>query len=229
MKTVGIIGGLGPETTAEFYLEIIRLCSGKNKLSRPPILIWSIPLPYQIEKEAITKAKGEEKNTPYLIEAAEKLEKAGADFLVMPCNSLHIFIEEIRKAVKIPVLSIVEETVRFLKNQAVKNVGLLATSITINHGLYSKKLNNNGIKEFIPSQNEQIELNKIIYRIVNNKYSNKDKEKLNSIIGNLKKKGLKTFILACTDLQILAPDNLGIKIYDTMKILAEATAKKFLE
>lgn len=229
MKTVGIIGGLGPETTAKFYLKIIRLCSDKNKDNRPPILIWNVPLPYQIKKEAIVMNKGEERNLPYLIEAAKKLEKAGVNFLVMPCNSLHIFIEEIRKAVSIHVLSIIEETSNFLKNKGVKEVGLLSTSITINHNLYSKKLKDNGIRGIIPSQNEQDELNKIIHRIVINKYSNKDKEELNDVISNFKKKGLKAVILACTDLQILAPNRSDIKMYDTMKILAEATVQKIIE
>ena len=186
-------------------------------------------MPYQIEKEAIIQAKGEERNIPYLIEAAKKLEKSGADFLVMPCNTLHVFIEEIRKAVNIPVLSITEETVNFLKNKNLKKVGLLATSITINHNLYGQKLSENGIKEIIPNKEEQINLNKIIHRIVVDKYSNKDKQNLDSFIRSFKKKGLKTVILACTDLQILVSYRSGIEIYDTMKILAETAAQKIIE
>ncbi|TAL56934.1 MAG: aspartate racemase, partial [Nanoarchaeota archaeon] len=106
MKTVGIIGGLGPETTSEFYLEIIFGCFSKNREVRPPILIWNVPLLYQIERDLLMKSEGEERYIPYLQDAARKLEKAGADFLVMPCNSLHIFIDEIRNSVSIPVLSI---------------------------------------------------------------------------------------------------------------------------
>jgi len=228
MKTVGIIGGLGPETTAKFYLEVIRLCLAKDQFQRPPILIWSVPLPYQIEKETIIQTKSEERNIPYLVEAAKKLEKSGADFLVMPCNTLHLFIEEIRKAVSIPVLSIIEETVNFLKNKNVKRVGLLATSITINHNLYSRKLSENGIKEIIPDQKEQINLNQIIHRIVMNRYSDKDKKTLDDIIDNFSKKGLKIIILACTDLQILVSNHSDIEIYDTMEILAEATVQKII-
>ena len=94
MKTVGIIGGLGPETTSEFYLEIIFSCYQKNKISRPPIIIWNVPLEYKIEEDLITKATGEERYIPYLIDATKRLESGGADFLVMPCNSLHIFIQK---------------------------------------------------------------------------------------------------------------------------------------
>ena len=116
MKTAGIIGGLGPETTSGFYLELIFGCYNKNKESRPPILVWNVPLKYAIEEDLLKKAVGEERFLPYLVSGAKILEKAGADFLVMPCNSLHIFIDQIRKSVNIPVLSIVEETGKFLKN-----------------------------------------------------------------------------------------------------------------
>lgn len=90
MKTVGIIGGLGPQTTAEFYLELVFSSYKIHKTSRPPMLIWNVPLRYRIEQDLITRAKGEERYLPYLTDAAKRLEAAGADFLVMPCNSLHI-------------------------------------------------------------------------------------------------------------------------------------------
>jgi aspartate racemase len=140
MKTVGIIGGLGPETTAKFYLEIINSCYKQNQDKRPPILMWSIPLSYTIEQDLITKSVGEERYLPYLKEAAKRLENGGAEFLVIPCNSVHIFIDEVRKSVKIPVLSIVEETINFLKQKNINEVGLLATSTTIKHNLYQPEL-----------------------------------------------------------------------------------------
>src|SRR3989344_5069879 len=131
MKTVGIIGGLGPETTAEFYLDIVFSCYKKTKKSRPGIIISSVPLPYQIEEELIIDNKGAERYIPFLVKEAIRLEKAGADFIVMPCNSLHVFINEIREAVKIPVLSIVEETVKFLKKNNFHKVGIISTSASI--------------------------------------------------------------------------------------------------
>ena|SRR3989344_697920 len=114
MKKVGIIGGLGPGTTSKFYLELVYLCQKFNKINRPGILIYSVPIPYDIEKSAIISGKNTKQCIPLLLTAAKKLEEAGADFLVMPCNSLHIFIEEIRNSVRIPVFSIISETVKFL-------------------------------------------------------------------------------------------------------------------
>lgn len=136
MKTIGIIGGLGPETTSEFYLDIIFSCQKKSKTARPGVIISSVPLPYEIEEDLITKNKGSERYIPFLVNEAKRLEKAGADFIVMPCNSLHIFIKEIRNAVSIPVLSIVEETVKFLKKNNFHKVGIVSTSATIENKLY---------------------------------------------------------------------------------------------
>ena len=110
MRTAGIIGGLGPETTSEFYLNVLFSVQQKSRVARPPLLIWNVPLPFAIEEEFILQATGAERYIPYLTDAAQHLERAGADFLVMPCNSLHMFIEQIRTNVKVPVISIIEET-----------------------------------------------------------------------------------------------------------------------
>ena len=229
MKTVGIIGGLGPETTSEFYLEVIFSCYKKNKINRPPMLIWNVPLEYKIEEDLITKAIGEERYLPYLINAAKKLESSGADFLVIPCNSLHIYIDEIRKAVEIPVLSILEETAKFLKVKNIKEVGILATSTTINNKLYEELLKKFNIKQIVPDDFQQAKIGKMINNLVLNRRDNKDREELVKIIVEFSKKGLSTVILACTDLQLLIPEFPNMQIFDTMKILADATVIKILD
>lgn len=228
MKTVGIIGGLGPETTAKFYLEIINSCHRENKIARPPILMWSVPLEYKIEKELITKSKGEERYIPHLIEAARRLEDGRADFIVIPCNSVHIFIDEIRSVVKIPVLSIVEETVKFLKQKEIRAVGLLATTTTLKHKLYQSKLNRNGIKSILLDETKQQQLGEIINKLVLNQMSENEKQELLATTRKLSADGQRTILLACTDLQLAVKELGGIDVYDTMKILADATVRKIL-
>ncbi len=229
MKTVGIIGGLGPETTSEFYSALIFSCQKLNKVNRPQILIYSVPLPYNIEEDAIARGKGEERCLPFLLEAAKKLEKAGADFIVMPCNSLHAFIEEIRSSVKIPVLSIVEKTTNFLKKENILEVGIISTSITLNKKLYENSLVANGIKQIAPDDFQQAKIGKMIHNLVSNRYDNKDREELIKVINNFEKKGIEHVILACTDLQLLVPNHPRLKIYDTMKIFADATVREILK
>ena len=228
MKTVGIIGGLGPGTTSEFYSELSFSCQEKDKTNRPPILIYSVPISYTIEEDAIALGKGEKRLVPLLTNAAKRLEKAGADFLAMPCNSLHEFINEIRSSVKIPVLSIIEETTKFLKEEGITKAGIISTSITLDKKLYENSFIANGITQVKPDDFQQAKIGKIIHNLVSNKQSNKDREELMNIIDDFETKGVNHIILACTDLQLLIPQHPKLKIFDTMKIFADATVREIL-
>jgi aspartate racemase len=223
MKAVGIIGGLGPETTAEFYLDLIFNCQKRNTLQRAPVIISSVPLPFLIEKEGLLLNKGVERNIPYLINEAQRLERAGADFIVMPCNSLHIFIKEIRASVKIPALSIIEETIKYIQKKKVIKAGIISTAMTVKNKLYENELLKNEILFAGPSVKEQSELDKIIYNIVKGDKNQADSEFLMQIIENLNKENVECILLACTDLQLLRPKHHSLEIFDTMQILAEST------
>jgi aspartate racemase len=229
MKTVGIIGGLGPETTAEFYLDIVFSCQKKDKTNRPHIIISSVPLPYKIEEDAITRGVGIDRFSQYLIKEAQRLEKSGADFIVMPCNSLHVFIEDLRNSVKIPVLSIVEETVKFLKKNKMKKAGIVSTSATIKNKLYENAFKKNNIKFETPNEFQQEKLGKFIHNLVIGQQNNRDREELIDIIGDFQNKKVDCVVLACTDLQLLIPKYTDLEIYDTMKIFADATVEEILK
>tara|TARA_Y100000310_G_scaffold322901_1_gene382575 strand:+ start:730 stop:1422 length:693 start_codon:yes stop_codon:yes gene_type:complete len=228
MKSVGIIGGLGPETTAKFYLELISSCQIYNKKAYPRILISSVALPYKIEKEAMVENKNIRKCLPFLLSEAKSLEKAGADFLVMPCNSLHVFIEDIRKTVNIPVLSILEEVCYFLTEKLFKKVGIVSTVLTRENKLYENELLKNKIKVVYPFDGEQRDIGNIIHRIVRNESSGLDQDRLVSVIHNLQRKNADCVVLACTDLQLIFPKYLGLPLYDSMKIFVDATVREIL-
>ena len=147
----------------------------------------------------------------------------------MPCNSLHIFIKEIRASVKIPVLSIIEETVSFLKKNKIRKVGIIATSTSLKKNLYRKALEKEKIQLIAPDAYEQAKMGKIISNIVINRHANKDRQEIIKIINNFEKKGVKDVILACTDLQLLVPHHPRLNIYDTMKIFSDATIDKLLK
>jgi aspartate racemase len=225
-KTVGIIGGLGPETTAEFYLELIKKSKKINAQYRPEMIIINVAMDTVVEESFIRGNNESEEYIKILVLAAKKLEKAGADFLVIPCNSVHIFIEEIRKSVKIPVLSIVEETKNFLVQSKIKKIGLLATSATLNAKLYQKAFTKDEIETLVPNSEEQKELNMSINKLVNNEDSKKEKILVKKIIKKLAKEKVNTILLACTDLQLVAPKINNIKIEDTMMILVEKTVNE---
>jgi aspartate racemase len=222
MRTVGIIGGLGPETTAEFYLAIVFQCSQAAREHRPAILIWNVPLPSSVEEAALTKGTQVELYIPFLQDAAKRLEAGGADFLVMPCNTLHRFIEEIRSAVSIPVLSVIDAVVHFLQDKKIEDVGLVATGITLESGFYQRALTAAGIKMHVPDELQQAKLAKMIYGLVTNRYANHHRHELLEVIDQLDRQGTRTVLLACTDLQALIPHHPKLQIFDTMQILADA-------
>ena len=225
MKTVGIIGGLGPDTTATFYLDIINKVQECNDINRPPILISNVPISYEIERDSILRNIGIEKNIPYLLNESKRLEKADAEFIVMPCNSLHLFINEIRTSVKVPVLSIIEEAVKHVQKKGIQKIGIIATAITVKNKLYENAFNNSNIEGFVPSQEEQLALDAIILNLVLGKNNKKDYDQLVHIIENFKKNNITNILLACTDLQLLNPVCKDVQIYDSMHILAESTVE----
>lgn len=229
MKTLGIIGGLGPETTSEFYLDIVFSSYKKTKKARPGIIIASVPLPYKIEEELIMHNKGAERYISFLVNEAKRLKKAGADFIVMPCNSLHVFIEEIRNAVDIPVLSIIEETVKFLKKNNLNRVGIVSTSATIENKLYEDAFEKNGIGYVTPDDFQQAKLGKFIHNLVMGQQNSRDRDELIQIINDFEGKNVDCVALACTDLQLLIPKHPTLKIFDTMKIFADVTVKELLK
>lgn len=229
MKTVGIIGGLGPETTARFYLAINFACLKLNKQNRPPMLLWNVPLEYVIEEDLLKRNVGHKRYLPYLIDAAKRLEAGGADFLVMPCNTLHIFIEEIRKAVSIPVLSIVEETVIFLNESNIRKVGIIATTATLEKKLYESTFGENKIQQLTPSAPKQAKIGSIINRLVLNRQRTEDRDVLIRIIEGFADQEAEHVVLACTDLQLLIPSHDSMQIHDTMQILADATVREILK
>jgi len=229
MKTVGIIGGLGPETTAEFYLDIVFSSYKKTKKARPGIIISSVPLPYKIEEDLIMRNRGVEKYLSFLTKEAKRLESAGADFIVMPCNSLHVFIEDIRNVVTVPVLSIVEETVKFFKKNNFNKVGIVSTSATIENKLYEKAFKKSNITYKTPNDFQQAKMGQFILNLVNGKQKNSDREELITIINDFEKKDVDCVALACTDLQLLIPKHQSLKIFDTMKIFTNATVEYLLK
>lgn len=229
MRTVGIIGGLGPETTSKFYLETVFECFEKDNKDRPPMLIWNVPLPYQVEERFITKAEGEEEYSPFLVDAAKRLEAGGADFIVIPCNSVHILIDEIRNAVNIPVLSIIEETTKFLKEKQINEVGILATSATLRKRLYEDKLNTEKITVHTPIEDDQNKMGEIINNLIHSRHNDQDKLELTKIVRNFADQNVKTILLACTDLQLITPEVDDAETYDTMKILIDATVREIFK
>ena len=228
MKTLGIIGGVGPGSTAEFYLQVSYGCQKRNDVQRPAVIVGSVPAPYDVERDMILNNIN--RYTPLLTAEAVRLQNAGADFLALPCNTLHCDIEIIRGAVSIPVVSIVDSAVAYVKKSGYKKIGLLATAATAERGIYSDIFDKIGIDYVPPDADEQIGLNKLIVNLVVDKYLDEDRKFLHKCIDNMIMKGTDCIALACTDLQLMKPekDRDDIPIFDTMAVLADAVIDEIL-
>lgn len=223
MARIGILGGVGPETTAIFYLHIIASCQkNNNALYRPDLLIQNLPLPYLAEEQALLHGKNIEEFLPYLINYAQELENAAATYIVMPCNTLHYYENKIRENINIPFISIVDVVANFLKSRNIKKVGIIATKITLEKKFYQNKLSSMGIETIIPNEFEQVKIAKIIYGLVTGKYANNERQVLIEIINRFaEEEKLPLTLLACTDLQSLIPQHSKMEIVDTMSLLAD--------
>ncbi len=227
MKTIGIIGGLGPETSSKFYLEVILKSFQQNPIARPPILMWSVPIDYDVESDFINGSDRSKEYVALMVDAAQRLQAGGADFIVIPCNSVHIFINEVRSAVTIPVLSIIEVTIAFLKVQNISKVGLLATTASLQANLYQQPFAEEKITAIVPGAEDQSKMGVLINKLVREEYSDAQKEELLQIISHMAN-DVNVILLACTDLQLLAPSFEGVTIFDTMEILVGTTVEKAL-
>lgn len=222
-KIIGILGGMGPESTALFYQKIIRQCQKQYRAQLdedyPEIIIYNFPIPNIVEG-----LKEPSIVLPTLVKGAKKLESIGIDFMVMPCNTATYFLEDIQKEISVPLLSIVGEVVKQVKTEGYKKVGLLATETTVNNRIYNKDFDKYAIELIIPK--EQDKVTEVILNILAGRKSEKDKETLKQIIENLKNKGAEAIVLGCTDIPVLIQqEDISIKLFDSVEIYAEATVK----
>ena len=148
-KVIGILGGMGPEATADLFLKIIKSTPAKKDQEHLRILIDNNP---QIPDRTAAILHGGEDPTPALVETGKNLERAGADFLIIPCNTAHYFHGNIQDAVTIPVLHMMSATAGEMKARGIKRAGLLASDGTVQSGLYHKALAQSGIEVVIPQE-----------------------------------------------------------------------------
>lgn len=223
---VGVLGGLGPDTTSEFNLSVTYKYLAINPARRPTILSLYIGLDLALEKEFVEHANGGEKYLPYLIDGIKRLEKGGASFIVIPCNSVHVYIGQMRETAKVPILSIIEETANFLKSANVHRLGILATPITLSSKMFHNLLGEEGIEIIEPIDQDQALLSILISRIVRQQHTFQDRQSIVRIMENLKRRGAEEILLACTDLQSIIQKEQAV--YDTMDILADATVRRLV-
>lgn len=224
MKTIGLIGGMSWESTITYYQvlnETIKQALGG--LHSAKCILYSVDFE-EIEK---CQANGDwNRSAEILSDAAQSLEKAGADYIVICTNTMHKVADEIKKHIHIPILHIAEMTAVELEKSGITKVGLLGTKYTMQQDFYKYILENRGIHVVIPNE-DQVELvNDIIYNeLCLGVISNESKQQYLDIIGDLVKSGVQGVILGCTEIGLLVKqDDTDIPLFDTTLIHAKNAA-----
>ncbi|NJE48590.1 aspartate racemase [Thermococcus sp. 9N3] len=221
-RVIGILGGMGPLATAELFRRIVEKTPAKKDQEHPRIIIYNNPkIP---DRTAYILGRGEDPR-PELINSARKLESWGADFIIMPCNTAHFFAEDIQKAIRIPLVSMVEETAERVKEMGLRKVGLLATDGTIKGLVYHRALLKRGIAIVTPDRTGQELVMEGIYRGVKAGNVAYGRELLLRVAKKLEKR-VDGIIAGCTEVSVaLKPDDLSVPLIDPMDVIAEKSVK----
>ena len=220
--TVGVLGGLGPMASVYFYEMVVNMTDAKTDQEHVDMIITNRAT--TPDRTAFIVGNSNEDPSNVLVDDAKKLEKYGVDFIVMTCNTAHYFYEKIAKSINIPLVNIVEETIKHAKATNHKKLGILATTGNVQTNLYQDMCKKYDIEFLVLDKNRQSEIMEIIYDdIKSGKPGNMDK--FNSIVDYLKENNCDGVILGCTELSILKNDNnLNGDFYiDSLEVLARET------
>lgn len=226
-KTLGMIGGMGPAATADLLLKITKLTDAKRDQDHVHVIIDSN---INIPDRTAAILHGGEDPLPELTASAKLLENAGADMIIMACNTAHYFVTELAKATSLPIISMPEETAHLLKKRGIKKVALLATDGTVQSGVYQKVLDAEEIETIYPNHEQQALIMSVIYNYIKRGILDASKLPVREVLDvciDLKKRGAEAVLLACTELPV-AFDVMGLldeSCVDPTEVLAAAAVK----
>ena len=224
LKIIGLIGGMSWESTVTYYKIINETVKEKlGGLHSAKCILYSIDF-QEIEE---CQANGNwEKSGEILGEAANNLEKAGADFIVICTNTMHKVINQIKEKISIPILHIAEMTAEKILEKGLKNIALLGTKYTMEQDFYKSKLIEKEINVIIPDKNDIEIINKVIYdELCLGTINSNSKKKFLEIVDKLRSKGAEGIILGCTEIGLLIKnEDTDVPLFDTAVIHAEEAA-----
>ncbi|MDO8340209.1 MAG: amino acid racemase [Candidatus Burarchaeum sp.] len=227
-KILGVVGGLGPETGFRFSLNINDKFKAETG-SQPHLIVVNLPITGESEERLIHGGVSEE-HFRLLEETMALFNKAKVDLIAIPCNTVHVFIEELRAISKAPILSILEETAKKAAGLGIRCAGLLSSTKTVNERLHANELDKTGIAVIVPDNNAQGFVSDCIVRIINREATADDRHKLLEIMKGMERRGAQGIILGCTDLPLLISEpDAGLPVINTIAVLEDAVVSRLLE
>jgi aspartate racemase len=228
-KVIGLIGGMSWESSSEYYRIInqtVRERLGGLRSAR--CLMWSFDFG---EIEALQHAGRWDDATALMIDAAQRLERGGADFFLICTNTMHRMADQVQAAVRIPLLHIADPTAERIKAQGIQRVGLLGTAFTMEQEFYKGRLQSRfGLDVLVPETEDRATVHRIIYEeLVQGRVEVESREAYRGVIARLVERGAEAVILGCTEIMLLVkPEDSRVSLFDTTGIHAEAAVDRAL-
>jgi len=228
-KVIGLIGGMSWESSAEYYRiinEKVRDRLGPLNSSR--CLMWSFDF---AEIEALQHSGRWDEAGQMLADAAQRLERGGADFLVLCTNTMHRLADTLQAAVSIPLLHIADPTAERIKQAGFKRIGLLGTAFTMEQDFYKGRLKDRfGLDVLVPEAEDRATVHHVIYEeLVQGRVEASSREAYRQVIARLVERGAEAVILGCTEIMLLVkPEDSAVPLFDTTGIHAEAAVERAL-
>ena len=217
-KLLGVLGGLGPMSTVYFCELLTSHTLAHADDEHIDMLISSRAT--TPDRTAYILGRSEKDPLPVMLADAKRLESAGVDLLVIPCNTAHYFYDGLQAAIKIPMLNIIDETVALLSRMGVGCFGLLATEGTVASGAYLRSCERYGLQCITPNTEEQAVISSIIYQNIKQNRP-VDRNEFFRVADAMRERGCERLVLGCTELSLLKRQGLDSAIFvDSLEVLA---------
>ena len=222
-RVLGILGGLGPMATVYFYEMLTEHTLAMRDQDHMDIILSSRAT--TPDRTAFVLGLSDENPLPVMVEEANRLVSAGAEVLVLPCNTAHYFYDELSRQTGAPIINIIEETVSFCASRGMTKVGLLATEGTVRSGAYHQVCQRYDVEVVVPGEASQEAINEIISGQIKKGLA-PDMERFLAVADEMKALGCQTLILGCTELSLLKKSGrLDATYTDSLAVLAAATIR----
>jgi aspartate racemase len=229
MKTIGVLGGMGPEATSYFFTLLIKSTSASRDADHVPVIVYSLP---RIPDRTRAILHGGRSPLPSLVHGVEALARAGADFAVMPCVSAHYFYPGLAAHSPIPIVHLLGETAADVKKRfpGIKKVGLLSTTGTVRSGIVAEAFRPAAIEILLPDGRDQRRVMNAIYGkrgIKAGATSGAPREALLAVAADLVRRGAQGIVAGCTEVPlVIGSGDLSVPFIDPMRVTARVCIRR---
>lgn len=202
-RVVGVLGGMGPAATVDFYAKLVRHTPAERDQDHLRVVIWADPT-VPSRQEALLA--GGTDPTPWLTEGVRRLIGSGAQIVVVPCNTIHAYLGPVMADQPVEFLSIIDTTVQVIQRRGARTVGLLATDGALASGVFQAALDAAGIEYLLPTPSQQEALMGVVDAVKAGRADRSLHAQVQEVVADLRQRGVATTIAGCTEISTLLGD-----------------------